>query len=317
MNTKTKEDTVTLYKNDKNGNQLATVKRLDLQEDKTTFSLDVSLGDNQLHENVVNKYNAKNELIAAFSGNNKMTYEYDADGLRIVKRNKKKATYFIWDGDRIIMELNQDGKVQKRYIWGNNLISSDTGKGTDKVYFAYNPHGDVVQLLNERGNVTKNYTYDAFGNEVKPEKKDDNPYRYSGEYYDKETDTLYLRARYYDAGVGRFLTEDSSTGENDDPLSLNLYAYCNNTPVNMTDPSGHWGRDLSLYSKNSTELNSYVHMSLTREAMIKIKEANMIKTWNTDQLFTPCGELSYNDKILLYGSVLPDYRQSKKKGIGF
>lgn len=310
VNTKTKEDTVTLYKNDKNGNQLATVKRLDLQEDKTTFSLDVSLGDNQLHENVVNKYNAKNELIAAFSGNNKMTYEYDADGLRIVKRNKKKATYFIWDGDRIIMELNQDGKVQKRYIWGNNLISSDTGKGTDKVYFAYNPHGDVVQLLNERGNVTKNYTYDAFGNEVKPEKKDDNPYRYSGEYYDKETDTLYLRARYYDAGVGRFLTEDSYTGEDDEPLSLNLYAYCNNTPVNMADPSGHWGRDTR---DKDTGIDSYVHMSLTYEAMRKINGTNMIITWDENLRSISHGKASYYNKVLLYGSVLPDYRELKKK----
>ena len=45
---------------------------------------------------------------------------------------------------------------------------------------------NVVQLLDESGNVTKTYEYDSFGNEVKPEKKDENPYRYCGEYYDKE-----------------------------------------------------------------------------------------------------------------------------------
>ena len=312
VNTKTKKDTVTLYKNDKNGSQLATVKRLDLREDRTTFSLDISLGDNQLHENVVNKYNARNELVSSFAGKNKMTYEYDADGLRTVKKNKKEATYFIWDGDQIVMELDKDGKVQKRYIRGNNLIYSDTGKGTEPVTFAYNPHGDVVQLLNEKGTVTKLYTYDAFGSEVKPQKKDDNPYRYSGEYYDKETDMLYLRARYYDAGVGRFLTADSYTGEEDDPLSLNLYTYCNNDSVNMTDPSGHWGRDLTKYDKESTNLNSYVHMSLTNEAMNKISMVNVAATFEFNQsLFM--GIKAYHNKVLLYGSVLPDYRESKEK----
>lgn len=309
VNTKTKKDTVTLYKNDKNGNQLATVKRLDLQEDKTTFSLDISLGDNQLHENVINKYNARNELVSSFAGKNKMTYEYDADGLRTVKKNKKEATYYIWDGDQIVMELDKDGKIQKRYIRGNTLICSDTGKGTDKVYFAYNPHGDVVQLLNEKGTVTKLYTYDAFGNEVKPQKNDDNPYRYSGEYYDKETDTLYLRARYYDAGVGRFLTADGYTGEEDEPLSLNLYSYCNNNPVNMTDPSGHWGRD---HRYANTSIDSYVHMSLTNEAMNKISKGNVAATFEFNQSLC-MGKKAYHNKILLYGSVLPDYRESKEK----
>ncbi len=50
------------------------------------------------------------------------------------------------------------------------------------------PHGNVVQLTDESGAVTKTYEYDSFGNEVKPDGKDDNPFRYCGEYYDKETE---------------------------------------------------------------------------------------------------------------------------------
>ena len=96
-----------------------------------------------------------------------------------------------------------------------------------------------MQLLDESGNVTKTYEYDSFGNEVRPEKKDENPYRYCGEYYDKETEEVYLRARYYEPGVGRFITRDTFTGENDEPLSLHLYAYCANDGVNAWDPSGH------------------------------------------------------------------------------
>ncbi|MHC3683038.1 RHS repeat-associated core domain-containing protein, partial [Streptococcus suis] len=49
----------------------------------------------------------------------------------------------------------------------------------------------------------------------------------------------YLRARYYDSQVGTFLTADSYSGSQTDPLSQNLYAYVQNNPANYTDPSGH------------------------------------------------------------------------------
>ncbi|MCX7748374.1 MAG: hypothetical protein N2645_16040 [Clostridia bacterium] len=66
-----------------------------------------------------------------------------------------------------------------------------------------------------------------------------NPFRYCGEYFDKETGTIYLRARYYNPGIGRFITEDSFAGDANDPLSLNLYTYCHNNPINGWDPTGH------------------------------------------------------------------------------
>ena len=111
------------------------------------------------------------------------------------------------------MELDASGKVQKRYIRGNDLIFADKGTGTEKQYYVTDPHGNVVQLTDEKGSVIKTYEYDSFGNEVKPDSKDDNPFRYCGEYYDKETEEVYLRARYYEPEVGRFLTRDTYTGE--------------------------------------------------------------------------------------------------------
>lgn len=60
-----------------------------------------------------------------------------------------------------------------------------------------------------------------------------------GEYFDKETGTIYLRARYYDPTIGRFITVDSYLGKDNDPLSLNLYTYAHNNPINLFDPTGH------------------------------------------------------------------------------
>ena len=70
-----------------------------------------------------------------------------------------------------------------------------------------------------------------------------NPFRYCGEYYDDETDLIYLRNRYYDNQTGRFITED--------PIKdgLNWYVYCNGNPVNNIDP---WGEYYIKDNKNGT-----------------------------------------------------------------
>lgn len=83
------------------------------------------------------------------------------------------------------------------------------------------------------------YEYDAFGVEKNPDPNDTNLFRYCGEYFDKETGTIYLRARYYDPSIGRFITEDSYWGKDNDPLSLNLYTYCYSDPINNIDPTGN------------------------------------------------------------------------------
>ena len=243
LHTDTEKNDVVIYKNDKNGNQLATVNRSEIPaeaKDTSYIDVDVTLGDNQLNDNVVNHYNALNQLTETLTKNYKVSFTYDAEGLRTGKTVNGEKTIYVWDGDQVVMELSKGGAVQKRYIRGNDLVYADKGENTKKTYYVTDMHGNVVQLLDESGNVTKTYEYDSFGNEVKPEKKDENPYRYCGEYYDKETEEVYLRARYYEPSVGRFITRDTYTGESNEPLSLHLYTYCENDGVNAWDPSGHY-----------------------------------------------------------------------------
>lgn len=83
------------------------------------------------------------------------------------------------------------------------------------------------------------YTYDSLGRLIREEHTGSDSISYTYDAYDKETETIYLRARYYQPNVGRFLTRDTYTGEESDSLSLNLYTYCNNDGVNNVDPSGH------------------------------------------------------------------------------
>ena len=64
------------------------------------------------------------------------------------------------------------------------------------------------------------------------DEEDIDPFRHCGEYFDKETNKLYLRTRYYDPFTGRFATEDLIRA------GLNFYSYCSNNPIAFIDPLG-------------------------------------------------------------------------------
>jgi len=173
-------------------------------------------------------------------GNVNASYDYNASGLRM----KNGDTYFIYDGQNIVAEydLAEDEYIAV-YGFAVNRVSRFTS-GVDGEIYLFNAHGDVVGLVaisgENVGKTIKEYDYDAFGNEVFPDPDDENSFRYCGEYYDKGTNRLYLRARDYDASTGRFTQQDGwGYGDIQDPLSLNLYTYCHNNPIMWIDPSGH------------------------------------------------------------------------------
>ena len=183
-----------------------------------------------------NYYNGFNQLTQTRVGNTVAEYIYNANGIRTSKQVGTSTTYYLLDGGDVVAEYT-DGALTASYLRGINLISSTTADG--KSYYLHNAHGDVVALTNTSGTVTKRYDYDAFGNEENPSDSDTNPFRYCGEYFDKETGTYYLRARYYDPAIGRFTQQDTYLGDYKDPLSLNYYTYCYNSPVRYYDPSGN------------------------------------------------------------------------------
>jgi len=94
------------------------------------------------------------------------------------------------------------------------------------------------QLTDASGNVTDTYTYDAFGLLINRSGATENNYLYTGEQYDPNIGFYYLRARYYNPSIGRFLTMDTWPGSMFEPMSLHKYLYCHGSPVNNWDPSG-------------------------------------------------------------------------------
>ena len=177
----------------------------------------------------------------SFDGLQTNTY----DGLRRTKTVNGETTTHVYDGQELMVDIGKSVYEADVYVRGTGLISSRAfynGMTSDVTYYLQNAHGDVVNLTSETGDKTKTYRYDAFGVEKNSDENDENPFRFSGEYFDKETGTIYLRARYYDPEIGRFISRDTVTGTANDPLSLNLYTYCRNNPIPLNDPDGHfWG----------------------------------------------------------------------------
>ena len=183
------------------------------------------------------------------------------------------ATDYYLDGGNVVGEKTGTGITN--YLQGSNLISETSGSTTQ--YYLHNAHGDVVNLTDSTGASIKAYAYDAFGNEKNQLASDTNPFRYCGEYLDRETNEYYLKARYYDSSVGRFRQADThwnpgnmiygdalqQDGEYRDALCLNgyvrmpqilaicqaenLYMYCAGNPLLFIDQSGNKAIPLASY----------------------------------------------------------------------
>ena len=205
----------------------------------------------------VYEYNGFNQLVSLYDSatNSNCSYTYDADGLRQSKTVNGVTTNHIWDGMNMVAETDGNNAVKSVYTRGRELISSKNG--TEVTYYLHNGHGDVNMLMNENGSITKTYNYDAFGVEQDKVSNDTNPFRYCGEYYDKETDNIYLRARYYAPLQGRFTTEDPAED------GLNWYSYCGGNPVAFVDPSGY---EMEGDEKYGTSSKVYISLVILGEA---------------------------------------------------
>ena len=126
--------------------------------------------------------------------------------------------------------------------------STNGGSSYATYYYVLNLQGDVVKLVRIYAGTTiqeyeemASYTYNAWGEIISSSGSmaDINPLRYRGYYYDTETGFYYLQSRYYDPTLHRFINADALASTGQGFLGYNMFAYCNNNPVALTDYSGH------------------------------------------------------------------------------
>jgi RHS repeat-associated protein len=107
-------------------------------------------------------------------------------------------------------------------------------------------------LTSSAAAVTDTYRYSAFGDIETQTGTTLNSYLYTGQQFDASTGLYSLRARYYDAAVGRFLSRDTWAIDRQNPMELNRYVYAAGNPVRWGDPSGH----SSLLERDIVDLNA-------------------------------------------------------------
>ena len=181
--------------------------------------------------------------------NQTITYNYNQDGIRTKKTINGIETDYYLEGKSIVLEKTGNNVLYYLYSSMSGLLGFKYNN--DYYYYIKNNQDDVIGIVDSNNNIIAKYVYDSWGNilSIKDGNNNDvsnnlnhianiNPFRYRSYYYDKEINVYYLNNRYYNPVWGRFLNSDSIICSNQDVSSYNLYAYCSNNPVNLTDHSG-------------------------------------------------------------------------------
>ena len=177
-------------------------------------------------------WNARNQL-ASLSGGAVASFQYDALGRRIGKTVAGSATGFLHDGINPVQELT--GSTPKA-----NLL---TGLGVDEIFSRTDASGarhlltdalgSTLALTDGAGAVQTSYSYEPYGKTTVSGTASSNSFEYTGRENDS-TGLYFYRARYYNPGLQRFVSED--------PIGLaggpNVYGYVGGNPLSRVDPMG-------------------------------------------------------------------------------
>lgn len=191
--------------------------------------------------NEVQVFDQANRLIQGSAGAFTYNYTYDGDSRRTkIARGSTVINTFTYDINRALPVIIEDS--EHKYIWGLDLLYvEDTTWFGEVGWYLKDALGSIRVIVDDEPEVELYEEYDAFGNEGYSNRLYNQPFKFTGEPDDEEytgTNYVYLRARYYDPVIGRFISRDPFPGDTKAPLTLNRYSYVENNPVNKVDPSG-------------------------------------------------------------------------------
>ncbi len=202
------------------------------------------------------EWDHRNRLVAAVDKDElgqetqRVEFAYNVFGRRISKRLiaaiDQVLTHFVYDGETVILDcVDDDGPeganpatLARRYLHGPKIdeVLADEVDAANTSWLLSNHLGTNGDLVDDSGTLLNHIRYDTFGNVVSQSNPSSSArYLFTGREFDTETGVYYYRMRYYQAGPGRFISED--------PLAFaagdeNLYRYVGNSPTAFTDPSG-------------------------------------------------------------------------------
>jgi RHS repeat-associated protein len=185
-------------------------------------------------------WNSLDQLDSVRTGFNVTRYGYNGLGMRVRTTTSSGTTRSLYDAmGNLATELSGTGSPLRLYSYYPSVDAPSSMYNVVNAtayYYSTEAPGHVQGLFDGAGNVVNTYRYTPFGDMEagSPQETVTNPLRYMSREMDASTGLYYVRARWYDAALARFVSED--------PIGLdggiNDYAFAGNDPVNATDPSG-------------------------------------------------------------------------------
>ena len=199
-------------------------------------------------------------------------------------------------GDLLVTEKGEGRRIWYYYDSAANPVSMRVS-GKD-YFYVRNLQNDVIALIDDTGETVVEYKYNSWGKilSITGSKAGTigktNPFRYRGYYYDEETGMYYLKNRYYDPEIRRFISADSYISGFNSTM-CNVFCYCGNNPVSNSDPEGTFFKQIVHFFKSTWKK--------TKKAVAKVY--NFVR----ENIATFVGTKSYHtskvDEVLVDGVV--------------
>ncbi len=189
------------------------------------------------------------------SDNSNTTYSYNADGQRIAKAvnsaNGDEYNYvYYYNGDilagyRLVITKSDGSSTTHNiaFMYDENGEAFGIDINGKEYFYVKNAQNDVIAIVNSNNETVATYRYNSWGKLISCEDTSENqevsflnPYTYRSYFYDSDTEMYFLKSRYYNPELCRFISADSQLC--DDILGNNTFTYCSNNPISRSDKDG-------------------------------------------------------------------------------
>jgi len=178
-------------------------------------------------------YDYANRLKVVLMGGDQYLFDYNGLGDRLRQTVNGAPAEYTLDINTTLTQVLWDGAND--YLYGVRRIGEQQPEGWQ--YHLIDALGSVRQLSDAAAAVTLAQAYEPFGGVLNSAGGGATPYGFTGERTDP-AGLVYLRARYYAPGLGRFISRDVWEGDPRQPLSYNPWIYVLSNPATMRDPTG-------------------------------------------------------------------------------
>ena len=259
-------------------------------------------------------------------GDNTYVYAYNTDGDRVSKTVNGVKTEYFYNGS--ILAGQKTGDETLIFMYDNNGDAFGFIYNGEEYYYIKNVQNDIVAIADKNGDIVANYYYDAWGNVTQitgnTALAQTNPLRYRSYYYDSETGFYYVSSRYYNPEICRFISVDGLLATGTGILEHNMFTYCNNNPVNLTDDDGRAPLKVARYlfarwifgggKKIILKSNSFVSKSLKKSKTMRAKINETVEKYkNGEEYESGTVIFKHNEPDLWLGVRKADTKMTIKK----